>query len=664
MAAASSAASSDQYSSFSGEAGGSLGRSSSMDARDGLIRSDSQRRTATGGSTSGKGGSNSSSSSSSRMKGTRAGNDLFVCFAPRTTLNLVSGASSRPVLSPARDKGIIKEPGSGRASGGRTGTATGRSGLSTSIFSNKLACNGGGTTSAAASSSSHVNNKKQGGRFNNHASPDEEPTSPKVTCIGQVRAKSKHSKRAKAVKGTGQADRPAASSGQHLLRKGGMLQRSLRDHEPGGAAAAADATTDYNNTTSSRKKESACPSFGKDFSCFGLPCDNSYGSVPSFRSGEKKGSSGTVLAKSLVLLQEEERGELQRKQQPQQLMPTTAVLSSFKTSAATPAHNTKKAEYSAEPSHDDGDGDDDDATHLDVDVDVDVDASVVVSTPTQTPTPDAMVHAAPCRDNLQPLEAYPNAPVLVDTSLSLLHSEAAPTDNVKADEEEEEEEEEEDDDDDTFDSEPPPPQPPPNALLLMRNYNSSVERLRVLVPPPSINLTLKRSISAPIQSRKLGDNAAGREREREQASSMQLGTEDDEAERLRGQSCINVSSADHNNDQLPLVGPPKFATTAAKAFLQRCKSVSQSLTRSSISGSQNVAPSSGLQLESAAAANAESIININNNAAARKPPDNSIAALADKRPTLLESGSGDDQRSGSGSGGGGGACHDGILEGW
>lgn len=390
------------------DAASSLGRSSSIDARDGALpRSDSQRRSA----------------SKVARKGGRSGNDLFVCFAPRTTLNLVS--ANRPVVSPARDKG--KEAvGSARRSG-RT--------LSSSIFSSKGAP------------------KKQG------YDAAEEPTSPKVTCIGQVRSKSKNDKKNKGSPG------------------------SSRKHAEG-------------------KKESACSSFAKDFSCFGLPCD-SYGSLPSFR-GEKK-SSGTVFAKSLVLIQREDEGK------------TVAVEASMMQlrTQSTPEEKKGGEEIS------------------------------VLSRPgLKEENHDEISSLAPATVSIMG----------VHNKLEALQSKEIAEDQTSVEE------------DDTFEAEPPPS----NALLLMR---SKVEHLRVVVPPPSINITLKRSTSAPAHCRRKSEDADDGSQIRAPDDVDHVSTTEKKMaiEARRETSSVVISSEDL----------PKPAANASKSFLQRCKSVSRSLSRSS-----------------------------------------------------------------------------------
>ncbi|MCO5575235.1 hypothetical protein L7F22_029034 [Adiantum nelumboides] len=387
------------------DAASSLGRSSSIDARDGALpRSDSQRRSA----------------NKVGRKGGRSGNDLFVCFAPRTTLNLVS--ANRPVVSPARDKG--KETGSAR-----------RSSRGSSIFSSKNP------------------SKKQG------YDAAEEPTSPKVTCIGQVRSKSKNDKKHKGS--------PAAT------RK----QRNTTQAEGG-------------------KRESVCPSFAKDFSCFGLPCD-SYGSLPSFR-GDKK-SSGTVFAKSLVLIQREDEGKM----------------------VAMEASKTTKVRVQSFPEADGG-GE--------------------VSVTAKPGSKEEDIHA----DILPVFQESISVLGVPSCKIEPLQGEEIAEDQTSVEE------------DDTFEAEPPPA----NALLLMR---SKVDHLRVLVPPPSINITLKRSTSAPVHCRRKSDGDAN--------GQLQAPNSADPTSAIDAK--LEASRVLISSEDLP---KPSNAT---KSFLQRCKSVSRSLSRSS-----------------------------------------------------------------------------------
>lgn len=392
------------------DAASSLGRSSSIDARDGALpRSDSQRRSA----------------SKVGRKGGRSGNDLFVCFAPLTTLNLVS--ANRPVVSPARDKG--KEAGGSARRSGRT--------LSSSIFSSKGAP------------------KKQG------YDAAEEPTSPKVTCIGQVRSKSKNDKKNKG--------------------------------SPGSSRKQAEG-----------KKESACSSFAKEFSCFGLPCD-SYGSLPSFR-GDKK-SSGTVFAKSLVLIQREDEG---------------------KTVAAEASMMQLRAQSSPEKEKKGGE------------------EISVMGRPGLKEEEN--------REEISSLTPATVSVMGVRNKLEALQSKEIAEDQTSVEE------------DDTFEAEPPPS----NALLLMR---SKVEHLRVLVPPPSINITLKRSTSAPAHCRRKSEDAddGGQIHAPDDVDHTSTTEKKMAIEARRETSSVVISSEDL----------PKPAANASKSFLQRCKSVSRSLSRSS-----------------------------------------------------------------------------------
>lgn len=370
-----------------------LGRSnSSMDARDTLSRSDSQRKSKGGGG----------------RRGSRSSNDLFVCFAPRTSLNLVP----RPVLSPARDKGKESRKGS----------------LSSSIFSKAAA-------------------KKQGFE-------EEEPTSPKVTCIGQVRVKRRNGKDA-----------------------GGGQQKEA-------------------------KKESACPSFARDFSCFRLPCD-SYGSLTSFK-GDKK-SSGAVLAKSLVLIQQETE--------------TKSGQDASKGTATTHLEQQVSCSFSKRR-----EGGQRYSTNSAVQVEGEEQAVPEIPKKTSRSEESASISTT--------LQQEFMAKVRVDEPSS----------------------ETEIDDDDAFEPEPPPP----NALLLMRH---KVEQEPVLVSPaPCNSIVLKRSTSAPAHCRS-----------------------------AEGQDAISETG-----DTVPVeqrAAEDRLKPSTQKSFLKRCKSVSQSFTRSnSVHASATSAP--------------------------------------------------------------------------
>ncbi|KAH7438213.1 hypothetical protein KP509_04G006100 [Ceratopteris richardii] len=380
----------------------SLGRSSSIDAREGgLIRSESQRR----------------STARVGRKGGRSSNDLFVCFAPRATLNLVS--ATRPVVSPARDKG--KDTGSARR--------TSRN-LSASIFSSKAP------------------SKKQG-----YEDAVEEPTSPKVTCIGQVRSKSKD-------------DRKHKGSVVATPRKQGT------------------------STRTEGKKESSCPSFARDFSCFKLPCDT-YGSFPSLR-GEKRGN-GTVFAKSLVLMQEDDEKVVPMGRST----PDLQVQNLANDKSGVENSNTVSSIWNETQ-----------------------DYAEISSSHQQVPSTLGVGDADKKADS-------PSVQLVAEDNESI-------------------------EDDDKFETEPPPA----NALLLMRR---NMDRLRVAVPTPCTNITLKRSTSAPAHCRRQSEDG-------------------DDNGRSMPSACTENLSTGEKDSLSVFISPEDLPKSRiqSKATLQRCKSVSHS----------------------------------------------------------------------------------------
>ncbi|KAE8703279.1 hypothetical protein F3Y22_tig00110472pilonHSYRG00197 [Hibiscus syriacus] len=201
-----------------------------------------------------------------------ATNELFICFFSRLSSSSMK-FSSKSILSPGR----AREPS--------------QISLSSSL-TRRLKTNGS-MQGGQASPMFPTNGKKRGCAFENP-----EPSSPKVTCIGQVRVKT--NKQGKKFRACGSKRR-----GEVSFRKVENVNGSL------------DTSSCQGHVLSSNKKWVHLPmticealrAFGAEFNCF-LPCRSSC--MASQRDKEEKargsggGSCGTVCARWLVAVQEGE----------------------------------------------------------------------------------------------------------------------------------------------------------------------------------------------------------------------------------------------------------------------------------------------------------------------------------------------------------------------
>lgn len=190
-------------------------------------------------------------------KGYRAGSELFVCFTSRQTSVRLG---SKSVLSPGRSEKF-------RESSSRRLRSNGSKGQSSPMFP-ILPYN--------------LTGRKKNGSFET-----QEPSSPKVTCIGQVRVKSKQKKRFHKPKSSEREDCMPHRSHQkwvHLFGFGKEVSFNICE---------------------------ALRSFGAEFNCF-VPC----GSTASTTSPAPKGSKdsttcGAVFAKWFMVLQEGDEKKVQ-----------------------------------------------------------------------------------------------------------------------------------------------------------------------------------------------------------------------------------------------------------------------------------------------------------------------------------------------------------------
>ncbi|KAL8087837.1 hypothetical protein AgCh_037832 [Apium graveolens] len=217
----------------------------------------------------------SSSSSSTTNRSTTTNTELFICFSSR------NNSMKTSILSPGRAR-------------------DGPSSLSTSL-SRRLR-NSGSIKNGQASPMFPTGNKKRGSGFDNP-----EPSSPKVTCIGQVRVKTK--KQGKKMRNLSR--RP---SGEMSFRKveHGQIQRqssvnSVHVHQ--------QECSSHRNQRWVHLPLTICESlrgFGSEFSCL-FPCKSSCFSGEKDErdgreSGDRSGNSCVdVFAKWLVAVEDESR---------------------------------------------------------------------------------------------------------------------------------------------------------------------------------------------------------------------------------------------------------------------------------------------------------------------------------------------------------------------
>ncbi|GLJ26388.1 hypothetical protein SUGI_0508670 [Cryptomeria japonica] len=206
-------------------------------------------------------------------KGYRAGSELFVCFTSRQTSVRLGGSKS--VLSPGRTE-KLREPS---CSSSRRLRSNGSKGQSSPMFPN-LPYN--------------LTGRKKNGGFET-----QEPSSPKVTCIGQVRVKSKQNKRLNGrqnvLKSPDREDCMPHKSHQKWVHMFGFRKE-----------------VSFNICEALR-------SFGAEFNCF-VPCGGSASSTSPSSKGNKETSCGAVFAKWFMVLQDGDEKKAAAEAESQQRM--------------------------------------------------------------------------------------------------------------------------------------------------------------------------------------------------------------------------------------------------------------------------------------------------------------------------------------------------------
>ncbi|XP_010904896.1 uncharacterized protein [Elaeis guineensis] len=219
-----------------------------------------------------------------RPESYRSGSELFISFAARSTSAAAAMrvTSSKSLLSPGRGRDPAA-PSLSASLSKRLRSSGSLKGGQSPMFSSVAAAGGGGG----------------GGRRKGCALEAVEPSSPKVTCIGQVRVKSKK-KKAKAK---------AAAMARSRSKRGSGKEASFRRTEE-------ECWPRKNQRWVYQLPVSICEglrAFGTEFNCF-LPCGSS--PCSSSRTGEEKrgeceekrntSSCGHVLARWLMAMQEGE----------------------------------------------------------------------------------------------------------------------------------------------------------------------------------------------------------------------------------------------------------------------------------------------------------------------------------------------------------------------
>ncbi|KAL5715858.1 hypothetical protein ACHQM5_017622 [Ranunculus cassubicifolius] len=199
-----------------------------------------------------------------RSGGATSSSELFICFTSRPSFSSSASmkASSKSILSPGRIDKYNKEPTLSFSSSMNRRLGSMKAGQSSPMF------------------------KKKGG---NNGFENAEPSSPKVTCIGQVRVKTK--KQGKKMMSLGKRENSSNAQVQEMKVS---TEECLphRNHQKWPIAIC-----------------EALRGFGSEFTCF-LPCGRSCSSRNG--RGEKRrtmSSCGAVFAKWLMALQEGEEQE-------------------------------------------------------------------------------------------------------------------------------------------------------------------------------------------------------------------------------------------------------------------------------------------------------------------------------------------------------------------
>ncbi|KAG4166675.1 hypothetical protein ERO13_A13G147400v2 [Gossypium hirsutum] len=201
--------------------------------------------------------------------------ELFICFTSRLSSSSSMKISSKSILSP-----------------GRSRESSSHISLSSSL-SRRLRNNGSMKGGQASPMFPTNSGKKRGSGFDNP-----EPSSPKVTCIGQVRVKTKKQ---------GKKFRACRSK-----RRGEVSFRKV-DHNNGGNSLDSSSSQDYNmghflsSNSSHHQQQQECKkwvhlplticealrAFGAEFNCF-LPCRSSCMANQRDKEGKTRGSSANV----------------------------------------------------------------------------------------------------------------------------------------------------------------------------------------------------------------------------------------------------------------------------------------------------------------------------------------------------------------------------------
>ncbi|MBA0783664.1 hypothetical protein Gotri_001336 [Gossypium trilobum] len=217
----------------------------------------------------------STSINNSSTSGNNTTSELFICFTSRLSSSSSMKISSKSILSP-----------------GRSRESSSHISLSSSL-SRRLRNNGSMKGGQASPMFPTNSGKKRGSGFDNP-----EPSSPKVTCIGQVRVKTKKQ---------GKKFRACRSK-----RRGEVSFRKV-DHNNGGNSLDSSSSQDYNmghflsSNSSHHQQQQECKkwvhlplticealrAFGAEFNCF-LPCRSSCMANQRDKEGKTRGSSGNV----------------------------------------------------------------------------------------------------------------------------------------------------------------------------------------------------------------------------------------------------------------------------------------------------------------------------------------------------------------------------------
>lgn len=218
-------------------------------------------------------------------KGYRAGSELFVCFTSRQSMRL----GPKCVLSPGRTEKL------GESSSRRL-RSSGSKGQSSPMFS-ALAYN--------------LTGRKKNGSFET-----QEPTSPKVTCIGQVRVKSKHKKKGLSVNTSDVKFRAERSNSQRWSKEAPPKAPERQE------CMANRSNQKWGHLFGFKKEVSfsiceALRSFGAEFNCF-VPCGGASSAHTPAKESKETTTCGAVLAKWFMVLQEDEKKAVEGTEETEQ----------------------------------------------------------------------------------------------------------------------------------------------------------------------------------------------------------------------------------------------------------------------------------------------------------------------------------------------------------